>query len=122
MIEIKCTAAEKERLTEVLDTKELPCPFIGLCTELPYYKTGMTHRECIEHNIKWTIADAKPEEKRVSPLSREATITEAQFMEIAANAAVDYYKPHEHGENIGEFIMSTGYMVIVASRLFKEEK
>ena len=56
MIEIKCSAAEKARLMYVLTEYNAPCPFNGvLCQELPYYRTGMSHRECIENNIKWTI-------------------------------------------------------------------
>ena len=126
MIEIKCTVAEKERLLDVLDTKEAACPFIGLCTELPYYKTGMCHRDCIEHNIKWIITDVKPEtseEEKSSPiLSKEATITGKQLMEIASNVAVDYYEPYKGGENLQGFLMSVGFMVLITRRLFKEDK
>ena len=121
MIEIKCSAAEKERLMEALNMNDAPCPFVGLCMELPYYKTGISHRECIEHNIKWTITDAKPEEKPEEK-SVAVDITRKRFMEVASEVAVDYYKPYSNYENIHEFIMSSGYMALVAHRLFEEDK
>ena len=120
MIEIKCTAEEKKRLLEVLNTKELPCPFVGLCTELPYYKTGMTHRECIENNIKWTITEAKAE--KCGLLDKKITITEAKLLEVISNAAVEYYEPQKGGQNLREFIMRTGLVAVVSQKLFKEEK
>ena len=117
MIEIKCTADEQDRLLLNFATKEATCPFIGLCRDMSYYRTGMKCRECLENNIKWTITDAKPEKK-----SAAADITKERFMEIASEVAVDYYKPHSNYENIHEFIMSSGYMALVAIRLLKEEK
>lgn len=117
MIEIKCNTTEQELLLLNFATKDSRCPFTGLCSELQYYRTGMKCRECLENNIKWTITDAKPEEKSVA-----AEITKERFIEIASEIAVDYYKPYSNYENMHEFIMSSGYMALIAIKLFKEDK
>lgn len=123
MIEIKCSAAEKKRLMDILDMEEQPCPFTRLCSELPYYRTGMNHKECIENNIKWVIVGSEPEtkEKKCASLDREITVTAAKFLEIASNAAVEYYEPHKNG-TMTEFLMSTGFVTILMKKLFKEDK
>lgn len=55
MIEIKCSDIEQARLMRALSMTDAPCLFTGQCSELPYYRTGMSCKECTENNIKWTI-------------------------------------------------------------------
>ena len=122
MIEIKCSAAEKARLMEVLDTKELPCPFVGLCTELPYYKTGMTHRECIENNIKWVIVDGAPEVDCDCIADKKAVITVEEFADAACRAAVAYFQPLKKTENVQRFFESTGFAALIMAEIFDKEE
>lgn len=119
MIEIKCTAEEKERLMFIFSMKNPICPFEGLCTELPYYKTGMTHGECVEHNIKWTITDAKPEAEKEE--GTKIVITETEFVEAASKVALGYYKPHKQPDNLQSFFANTGYVAMLMSMLFDKE-
>ncbi len=119
MIEIKCTAAEQERLLEILAGHGAKCPFIGLCTELPYYKTGISHRECIENNIKWTITEEKPEAGKEENV--KIAITVEEFSDIACNAAMEYYQPVKKPENVLAFFMSTGYAAKIMEKLFDKE-
>lgn len=119
MIEIKCTATEQERLLEVLAGHGAKCPFIGLCTELPYYKTGISHRECIENNILWVITNEKPEADKIENV--KVIISVEEFSEAASHAALEYYQPVKKPENLQEFFASTGYAATLMSKLFDKE-
>lgn len=56
MIEISCTAKEKEKLISTLEIMPIPCMFPKKAKTC-YLEKGNSCRKCLETKIKWNVTE-----------------------------------------------------------------